>query len=284
MRRNEPYNEVKTEQKSRHAMSTRTTTDELTPKEGFPAEDIAQADIASGRGKDGAGGREEDAAAASASASESTGQSGAQEQVPMVITIGREYGSGGREIGEVLARRLGIAYYDKELLRKVSERSGLAAETVESFDERPLAFTFFNPNRFFAGTYDETVPGQIHVTEVELVQALVAEGPCVMVGRCIDSMLEGRENVVRLFVSAPLPERIKRVMRRNNLSEEDALARIKRVDKERASYYRYMSDRKWGLASNYDLCINSASTGIEGAIDVIEGYLEATGLSVERKR
>ena len=197
--------------------------------------------------------------------------------MPLVITIAREYGSGGREIGERLAARLGIAYYDKVLLSKIADKSGMASEVVESLDEKNPSFMFFNPSRFFAGTFGDTLPGQIHAAEVELIRSLAQEKPSVMVGRCIDSLLDEHSNVVRLFINAPLDDRIHRVMKRNDLNAEDALARIRHIDKERANYYRYMSDRKWGFAPNYDLCLNSAAVGIEGSVDMIVSFLEKAG-------
>ncbi len=200
-----------------------------------------------------------------------------EKHMPLVITIAREYGSGGREIGETLAKRLGIAYYDKVLLGKIAEKSGMAHDVVEALDEKNPSFMFFNPSKFFAGSFGDTLPGQIHTAEVELIRSLAQEKPCVMVGRCIDSLLDEHDNVVRLFVDAPLESRIKRVMARNDLNEQDAISRIRHIDKERANYYRYMSDRKWGYAPNYDLCLNSAAMGIEKSVDLIVSFLELSG-------
>ena len=120
---------------------------------------------------------------------------------------------------------------------------------------RPL---LLNPNSFFCGTdIEHPVASRIYKTEVDILRSIANEGPCVIVGRCADYVLEGHPGLVSLFVSAPMEARVARVMRRNNLSECDARSRIARVDKNRASYYRYFTDENWGQARNYDLCINS---------------------------
>ena len=157
----------------------------------------------------------------------------------VVISLSREYGSGGREI-----------------------------------DEKPFSRLLLNPNRFLSGSDGYPLAQQIHTAEIDLVRSLTTEGPCVIVGRCVDSILAEHPGLVRLFVSAPMEDRVARVMRRNGLDEEQARARIARTDKERASYYRYFTDQKWGLASNYDLCINSAMASIDGTVDVIARFLE----------
>ena len=161
------------------------------------------------------------------------------------------------------------------LLKRLAERSGLADEVIESFDEKPFSRLLLNPNRFLSGSDGYPLAQQIHTAEIDLVRSLTTEGPCVIVGRCVDSILAEHPGLVRLFVSAPMEDRVARVMRRNGLDEEQARARIARTDKERASYYRYFTDQKWGLASNYDLCINSAMASIDGTVDVIARFLES---------
>ena len=110
---------------------------------------------------------------------------------------------------------------------------------------------------------------------MDILRSIANEGPCVIVGRCADYVLEGHPGLVSLFVSAPMEARVARVMRRNNLSESDARSRIARVDKNRASYYRYFTDENWGQARNYDLCINSGNLDALGAVSVIKTFVEA---------
>ena len=194
----------------------------------------------------------------------------------LVFAISREYGSGGREIGEHLASELGIAYYDKLLLKRIAEESGLDGDVIDDFDEKPLRPLLLNPNSFFGGTdIEHPVASRIYKTEVDILKAIADEGPCVIVGRCADYVLSSHPGLVSLFVSAPMEARVKRVMRRNDLSEREARARIAKVDKARASYYRYFTDENWGQAGNYDLCLNSGNLDAHGAVSVIRSFIDA---------
>ena len=194
----------------------------------------------------------------------------------LIFAISREYGSGGREIGEHLANELGIAYYDKLLLKRIAEESGLDGDVIADFDEKPLRPLLLNPNNFFCGTdIEHPVAARIYKAEVGILKSIADEGPCVIVGRCADYVLSKHPGLVSLFVSAPMDARVKRVMRRNNLSEQEARARIAKVDKARASYYRYFTDEQWGQASNYDLCLNSGQLDAQGAVSVIRAFVEA---------
>ena len=194
----------------------------------------------------------------------------------LVIAISREYGSGGREIGERLAEELGIAYYDKLLLKRIAEESGLDGDVVADFDEKPLRPLLLNPNAFFCATdLEHPVASRIYLTEVDILRSIADESSCVIVGRCADYVLAGHPDLVSLFVSAPMEARVARVMRRNTLSESEARSRIARVDKNRASYYRYFTDENWGMARNYDLCINSGDLDATRAVSIVRCFLDA---------
>lgn len=194
----------------------------------------------------------------------------------LVIAISREYGSGGREIGERLAEELGIAYYDKLLLKRIAEESGLDGDVVADFDEKPLRPLLLNPNAFFCATdLEHPVASRIYQTEVDILRSIADESSCVIVGRCADYVLAGHPDLVSLFVSAPMEARVARVMRRNTLSESEARSRIARVDKNRASYYRYFTDENWGMARNYDLCINSGDLDATRAVSIVRCFLDA---------
>ena len=194
----------------------------------------------------------------------------------LVLAISREDGSGGREIGECLASEMGLAYYDKLLLKRIAEESGLSGDVVEDFDEKPMRPLLLNPNSFFCGTdIEHPVASRIYKTEVDILRSIAAESSCVIVGRCADYVLADQPGLVSLFVSAPMQARVARVMRRNNLSESEARSRIARVDKNRASYYRYFTDENWGMARNYDLCLNSGDLDGPGAVSVIRSFIEA---------
>lgn len=192
----------------------------------------------------------------------------------LVVSVSREYGSGGREIAEKLAERLNMAYYDKLLIAKISEKSGFSDDVIENFDEKPIDRFSLSPNSFFAGI-DGVLPvaAEVHKSEVATINQVADESPCVIVGRCADSVLHERPGLVRIFVSAPLPDRIARVMRRNDLGEKEAKTRIAKTDKARASYHDDFSSREWGDANLYDLCVDSSRLGIEGTVEVIVTYL-----------
>ena len=195
-----------------------------------------------------------------------------------IITIGREFGSGGRELGRRIAEKLEIAYYDQEIITEIAKRTALSEEYIRQIEEmRPiLHFPIRTGHRFYLTSEPIFYPDlSIYTKQHELLRELSRKSDCVIVGRCADYVLEGHPGLVSLFVSAPMEARVARVMRRNNLSESDARSRIARVDKNRASYYRYFTDENWGQARNYDLCINSGNLDALGAVSVIKTFVEA---------
>ena len=201
----------------------------------------------------------------------------------MVITVGRQYGSGGREIGTALANRLGITYYDDLLLKKAAEESGLCEELFHSFDERPKSFLYsiaLDPYSFSMGHINSkgSIEQQVYLATYDTIKKLADQGPCVLIGRCADYALKDRTDVINLFITAPLPNRIKRVAMRNGISEDEAKDRIRRKDKDRAAYYNFYSSTEWGDAKSYDLCIDSSLLGIEGTVDLLEDMLRKKGL------
>ena len=205
----------------------------------------------------------------------------------MVITVGRQYGSGGREIGTALANRLGIAYYDDLLLKKAAEESGLCEELFHSFDERPKSFLYsiaLDPYSFSLSHINSkgSIEQQVYLATYDTIKKLADEGPCVLIGRCADYALKDRSDVINLFITAPLPSRIKRVAMRNGISEDEARERIRRRDKDRAAYYNFYSAKEWGDAKSYDLCIDSSLLGIEGTVDLLEDLLKRKGLKIRK--
>ena len=201
----------------------------------------------------------------------------------MVITVGRQYGSGGREIGTALANRLGITYYDDLLLKKAAEESGLCEELFHSFDERPKSFLYsiaLDPYSFSMGHINSkgSIEQQVYLATYDTIKKLADQGPCVLIGRCADYALKDRTDVINLFITAPLQNRIKRVAMRNGISEDEAKDRIRRKDKDRAAYYNFYSSKEWGDAKSYDLCIDSSLLGIEGTVELLEDMLRKKGL------
>ncbi len=193
----------------------------------------------------------------------------------MVITVGRQYGSGGREIGTLLAQQMNITYYDDLLLKKAAEESGLCEELFHSFDERPKSFLYsiaMDPYSFSMNhvTPKGSIEQQVYLATYDTIKKLADAGPCVLIGRCADYALKDRGDVLNIFITAPLEHRIERVAARNNISESEAKERIKKTDKSRASYYNYYSSKEWGDAKSYDLCIDSSLLGIEGTVELLK--------------
>lgn len=201
----------------------------------------------------------------------------------LVITIGREYGSGGHEIGQKIAAQLGIKCYDRELLELAAKDSGLCPEIMENHDEKPtnsflysLVMDTYSMGFSSAATYlDMPINHKVFLAQFDAIKKLADRESCVIVGRCADYALEDYPNMVSVFIKAPLSSRVTRIMERNNVSEDKAFKMIAKRDKKRASYYNYYSSKKWGEAKSYDLCLDSSKVGIEGAIKVIRAYIDA---------
>ena len=196
-------------------------------------------------------------------------------KTPLIITIGREYGSGGRQIGQALAGRLGISFYDKELITLAAKKSGLSDEFIEHNEQRvkgglmhSFATSSAYHNGFFSGQY-LPLSESIFISQAQVVRDIAARERAVIVGRCADYILSGRKNTVNIFIHAPIEDRVRRIMALYQLSEADAMKAIATSDKERGNHYFRYTDRKWGKAQNYDLSINSSLLGIEGTVEML---------------
>ena len=193
----------------------------------------------------------------------------------MLITLGRQHGSGGHSIARALAEELGYTCYDKEIVDHAAENSGFSKEIFTSYDERRVA-TYAVPSPHYLGMHEGfRLNLKVASAQFETIRTLADTGTGIFVGRCADYVLRNREDLIRVFIMADEPFRIKAMMQRRNLTEEQAKKLIKEVDKDRSSYYKYYTDQVWGDAENYDLCINSARIGVDGAVQVIKAYLEA---------
>ena len=193
----------------------------------------------------------------------------------MIITIGRQHGSNGHAVAETLAKRLNIPCYSKEIVDRTARDSNFSSEVIRSYDEKRVS-PFVAPSTHFFGM-DEgfRLNMQIASAQFDAIRSLANEGDAVFVGRCADYVLRGREDLVRVFLLADMPYRIKTVMERKSLIQDQAKKLIKEVDKDRASYYRYYTDQIWGASDCYDLCLNVGRIGIEGAAKVIEDFINA---------
>lgn len=195
-----------------------------------------------------------------------------------IITIGRRCGSGGRIIGKTLAEKLGLPFYDKELITEAAKQSGLCDKFMENFEETPTASLLYSlvmnaqQGGFYMGKPIELVA---YEAQINAVKAAAAKGSCVIVGRCADYILKDDYDVVSVFVNASKEFRAARVMEMDKISEKDALAKLARVDKARASYHNYHADTKWGSSDSYELCIRSDNISFEAAADLIDFYIKS---------
>lgn len=186
----------------------------------------------------------------------------------LIISIGRSYGAGGRSIAKQVAQKLGIAYYDTNLLPKAAEELGLSTDFIKQMDEKSI-----QSGMIFAysevGT-DNTALGSIaYKAQREIIECVASESACVIVGRKADQILSETKNLLSVFISASQNSRVKHIMERDHLSESESKQKIAKVDKERAAYYNQTSDKKWGNASTYDLCIDTDKLGEDGAVALI---------------
>ena len=190
----------------------------------------------------------------------------------LVITIGRQYGSGGREIGKKLAEKLGIAFYDQELLTVAAKHSGLSQDLLEINDEKPMSLLFSLSTGGYGG--EMSINQKLFLAQFEAIQLVARQGPCVIVGRCADYALRDFDNCVNIFVHADLPHRIRRISNLYQKSARAAEETILRTDRRRASYYNYYTGKKWGAMENYDLAINTSRVGIDYAVQLIADFAE----------
>ena len=195
----------------------------------------------------------------------------------MIITIGREYGSGGRELGEMLAKRLGIAYYDKEILTRAAQESGICEEVMEAHDEKGALTSLLGATASMGAMagigFGMQVPmnQRIFQAQFDAITQLAQEGPCVIVGRCADYVLRG-PNVTHVFIYASQEHKVERIMRVEGVSEEKARELIKKTDKQRKSYYNFYADGNWGMRSNYDLMLRTDGHSLEELVELIAAY------------
>lgn len=190
-----------------------------------------------------------------------------------IICIGREYGSGGREIGEKLAKKLGIPCYDKLLIKKAALDSGLSEEFISKTEESPinsLQFLSGNPYADIAGIgntfYSESQLA--YNAEETVIRKIAEQGPCVIVGRCASSIIPENERI-SVFIYADEKDKVKRVMNRNKIGEKEAKHRIKHINRMRKQFFDFYSDTVWGHSESYDMMISSSKFGIEGCVKMI---------------
>ena len=195
----------------------------------------------------------------------------------LIITISRQYGSGGREIGRRLAERLGIPYYDKELIILAAERSGYARSLFEEADQKASNSMIFSLMRAgsMVNSYDLPLNDKIYLIQSGVIQQVARQGSCVIVGRCADYVLQDRFPCVNIFIHAALQKRMDRAVKVYGLSPDDVQSVLLKTDKRRETYYNYYTGRKFGDARNYTLSLDSLGVGIENAVRVMADYVES---------
>ena len=199
------------------------------------------------------------------------------------ITIARQYGSGGREIGEKVAELLGYKYVDRELITLAAQKSGFHADVINSIDEKAtnsLLYTLaMGSNSFGAphANYSVDIPinDKLFIVQSNIIKELADEGSCVFVGRCADYVLSERKNKISIFLYGDIESRIKRVVERHDgVDADEAKKLIAKTDKRRINYYNFYTGKKWGDFDNYDLSINTSVLGVEGTAKIIAEYIK----------
>ncbi len=189
-----------------------------------------------------------------------------------IITIGRQFGSGGHEIGKIAAKELGIECYDSRLIQMASEKSCIGMEHLKPVDEKranPWLYTVPSDYSNEMTGFGLPMNDMLFNVQSQVIRQLADRESCIIVGRCADSVLESYPNVISVFIRANMPERIKRITERQNISSREAESLIKKRDKDRSLYYNFFTDKKWGRAESYDIVLNSTTLGVDRCVQII---------------
>lgn len=197
-----------------------------------------------------------------------------------IYTIGREFGSGGYEVGKLLAERLGVKLYDKELLAKAAKSSGFCEEIFENHDEKPTSSFLYSlvMDTYSGGSYssapflDMPLNHKVFLAQFDTIKKIAEQESCVIVGRCADYALANNPDCLNIFVRADMEDRIGWISKRNDLTENKARDLIQKTDKQRASYYNYYTCKKWGDSRSYDLCLNTSKISPQVCVDLILAF------------
>ncbi len=195
----------------------------------------------------------------------------------LVVTISRQYGSGGREVGQKLAQRLGLPCYDKELINLAAQKSGFSPSHFEEPEQQASSSMLFSLLRAgsIINSYDLPLNDKIYLVQSKVIRQLAEEGPCVIVGRCADYILEDLPHCVRVFIHAPLPLRVERGRTAYGLPQDKAEDIIEKTDKRRSTYYNYYTGIRFGDARHYHVAMDSLSIGLDNAVAVLEAYVRS---------
>lgn len=197
-----------------------------------------------------------------------------------IITIGRQFGSGGRAVGEKLAKKLDISFYDKELISLAAKESGISPEVFDNVDEKAansllysLSMGLYNFGSGFSAMGDLPVNDKLYLLQHQIIKDIAEKENCVFVGRCADYVLRDNPNCVNIFIYADMEYRKQEAVKKHGIDENRAEHIITKTDKSRANYYSFYSGQKWGMAENYDLCINSSKLDEDCIVELIISYI-----------
>ena len=191
-----------------------------------------------------------------------------------IITVSREFGSGGRTIGKHLADALGVPCYDSEIIEQVAQESGFAEEYIRDkgeYTQSSLLMSMLTGHSYYTGPSNED---KIWSIQCKIINEIADKGPCVIIGRCADYILRERENLMKVFIYSDMESRAERIVQVYGEKDDSPEKRLKEKDKRRAAYYQHYTDIKWGKRSNYDVCLNSGYIGIDKCVDILKTIAE----------
>lgn len=200
----------------------------------------------------------------------------------ILVTIARQYGSGGHKLGELLAKEFGFAFHDRSLIEKAAEKSGISLDVLKNADEKTTPSFLYSiamgnydlyPLSINMSPYDMPINDKLFNLQADIIKEEADKGSCVFVGRCADYILNNYDNVVKVFVYANTDSRAERIAQVENVSLQDAKVLIYKTDKRRANYYNYYTSLKWGKSDNYNIMIDTSKVGIEGAVKIVGEYI-----------
>ena len=198
----------------------------------------------------------------------------------LIITIGRQYGSGGRMIGKKLAEELGIPFYNKEVIEMAAQKSGMSEEAFEKVDETAASSLLYSiaTGAYMFGNYvspqvDLPLNDKLFILQAEIIKSIAGRESCVIVGRCADYILKDRKDVINVFIHADKEARKQRAVGEYSVPSNKVDGYLTKIDKKRSAYYNYYTGEKWGYSSNYHLCLDSSALGIEGCVHMIQSFI-----------
>ena len=183
-----------------------------------------------------------------------------------IVTIAREYGSGGRNVAQLVAKKLGVSFYDNKMLERTAEESGLAKEVIAEAEQKKTNSFLYS---LYMNSMELPISDKIFIVQSKIIRQISEQGSAVIVGRCADYVLREQYSTFDVFVHSTDDFRCERICEHDNMSKEEALNVIRQKDKARRRHYKYYTERNWGECLNYDLCVNTATCGIDEAAEII---------------